>query len=350
MQEGAETLAVVDDRRFDGHRPRGAHPERPERLEAARAGLARAAPADRVVSIAARPARAGELEAIHRGEYVAELERILAGGFGYVDPDTYCSPETREAAWHAAGGAVALAEALVAGRARRGFALLRPPGHHAEADRAMGFCLLNNVAIAARAAQRAGAAKVAIVDWDVHHGNGTQHAFEDDPNVLFVSLHQWPLYPGTGGPHEVGTGAGRGRTCNLALPPGGGDEVYAEAFRRVVLPLLRWHEPDLILVSAGYDAHRRDPLASMNLSDAAYGAMASALVETAEALGHGRVGFLLEGGYDLHALEASVAETARAALGARTPLPEGRVPAQWKTAIEVTRAALEDAIGAPLPA
>lgn len=343
-----EILAVVDDDRFDGHRARGEHPERPERLDAARAGLARAVSADRRLPVDTRPATSAEIETIHRSQYLSELERIIATGAGHVDDDTYYSPATREAAWHAAGGAIELATALVTGRARRGFALLRPPGHHAESDRAMGFCLLNNVAIAARAAQRAGAERIAIVDWDVHHGNGTQEAFEGDPSVLFVSLHQWPLYPGTGAPGEVGRGEGAGTTCNLALPPGGGDEVYGEAFRRVVLPLLRGHRPDLVLVSAGFDAHARDPLASMNLSDGAYGAMASALIAEADALGHGRVGFLLEGGYDLSALEGSVAATAAAALGARTALPEGRVPSQAQAAIELTRRSLEAALGQPL--
>ncbi len=340
MSQPSELLAVVDDRRFDRHRAPGPHPERPERLDAARAGLARAA-GDRRLSLPARPATREEIEAIHRGGYVSDLERAIGHGSGHLDADTYYSPDTRDAAWHAAGGAIELATALVGGRARRGFALLRPPGHHAEADRAMGFCLLNNVAIAARAAQRAGAERVAIVDWDVHHGNGTQHVFEEDPSVLFVSLHQWPLYPGTGAPTEVGRGAGAGTTCNLALPAGSGDEVYGEAFRSVVLPLLRAHRPDLVLVSAGFDAHARDPLASMSLSDAAYGAMASALCAEAEALGHGRVGFLLEGGYDLDALEASVAATAAAALGARAELPESRVPERARAAIEVTRASFD---------
>jgi acetoin utilization deacetylase AcuC-like enzyme len=347
--EDLETLAIVDDRRFDAHRADGAHPERPERLEAARAGLHRVVARERLITIDTRAARPDELASIHGEAYLRELDAALAAGRGHLDEDTYFAPATREAAWHAAGGAVELARALVDGRARRGFALLRPPGHHAEPDRAMGFCLLNNVAVAARAAQQAGARRVAIVDWDVHHGNGTQGAFEDDPDVLFVSLHQWPLYPGTGSPREVGRGAGAGRTCNLALPSGSGDEVYGEAFRRVVLPLLRAHAPDIVLVSAGFDAHTRDPLAAMELGEHAYGAMASALVREAEALGHGRVGFLLEGGYDLVALEASVAATARAALGETDlDLPEGRVPDAARDSIEATRRAVEAALGVPL--
>jgi len=343
MRARMETLLVVDDALFERHRASSVHPERPERLEAARAGLEAAAPAEHRRRIETRPATPEELRAIHQGAYLEELERELARGFGHLDADTFFSPASREAAWHAAGGAVELVRAILGGEARRGVALLRPPGHHAEPDRAMGFCLLNNVAIAAQAARSLGTERVAIVDWDVHHGNGTQHAFEDDPDVLFVSLHQWPLYPGTGAPDEIGRGAGRGATVNLALPPGSGDEVYGEALRRVVLPRLRQHRPDLVLVSAGFDAHARDPLAQMELSSAAYGAMASALVGEAESLGHGRVAFVLEGGYDLSALEASVASTVRAAMGERVSLPEGTIPAAARDAIEATAGALERA-------
>ncbi len=348
MTSTNETLAVVDNPRFDEHRPEGPHPERPERLAAARAGLRAALDGAPALEVPTRAARDEEIEAVHGREYVLALERALRGGSGHVDPDTYYSASTREAAWHAAGGAIELTRGLMEGRARRGIALLRPPGHHAEADRAMGFCLLNNVAVAARAAQRAGAARVAIVDWDVHHGNGTQHMFEADPDVLFVSLHQWPLYPGTGAATEVGRGAGVGRTCNLALPPMSGDEVYGAAFREVVLPLLRAHRPDIVLVSAGFDGHARDPLAGMELSAAAYGAMAAALVTEAEAMGHGRVAFLLEGGYDLAALEASVAATVRAARGVPVALPEGKIPSPMGDAIATTRRALEAARGAHL--
>jgi acetoin utilization deacetylase AcuC-like enzyme len=338
------TLAIVDDPRFDLHRAEGPHPERPARLDAARAGLRAALGDSAGISLEARTASPDELAVVHAAPYLRDLERTLDGHpRGRLDEDTYFGPETREAAWYAAGGAIQLAEALMAGTSRRALALLRPPGHHAEPDRAMGFCLLNNIALAARAAQRAGARRVAIIDWDVHHGNGTQHAFEQDPDVLFVSLHQWPLYPGTGGPHEIGRDAGLGRTANLALPAGSGDEVYGEAFRRVVLPLVRAHAPDLILVSAGFDAHARDPLAAMELSEAAYAGMTTALVDAADALGHGRVGFVLEGGYDLVALEVSVAATVRAAVGAtRTELPTGRIPEAALEAIERTRSALHD--------
>lgn len=335
------SLAVVDDERFDLHAPQGYHPERVERLAAARSGLA-AIPRAAWRLRPAEAATAEDLARVHGVGYLRRLDRELVGAAGHLDADTYFSAGTREAAWLAAGSAAALARDLLAGRSTRGLALLRPPGHHATADAAMGFCLLNNVAVAAAAALTAGARRVAVVDWDVHHGNGTQDAFYEDPRVLFVSLHQWPFYPGTGAATEVGRGPGIGKTVNLALPAHSGPETYASAFRDVVLPLLDAHGADLTLVSAGFDAHERDPLASMCLDAPTYGALASALVAQAErgGAGHGRVGFVLEGGYDLQALEASVGAVARAAVGERSALPEGRPPADGAAAIERTRRAL----------
>jgi acetoin utilization deacetylase AcuC-like enzyme len=202
----------------------------------------------------------------------------------------------------------------------------------------MGFCLLNNIALAATAALDAGAERVAIVDWDVHHGNGTQDAFYEDPRALFISLHQWPFSPGTGRPEEVGVGRGSGLTVNLAMPEGSGPEAYGAAFRDVVLPSLEAFGADLLLVSAGFDAHGRDPLGGLSLDDATYGAMATALLRHAEGLGHGRVGFVLEGGYDLTALEGSVEAVARALGGESTDLPEGALKAGERAAIDRTRA------------
>jgi acetoin utilization deacetylase AcuC-like enzyme len=336
-----ERLAIVDDERFDAHRERsGHHPESPERLLAARSGLYAAVPEALRHRVAARAASDEELARAHASAHVKRLERSLAGGWGALDADTYFSPGTREAAWLAAGGAAELALTLMRGEARRGIALLRPPGHHAEPDAAMGFCLLNNVAIAAFAALAAGARRVAIVDWDVHHGNGTQHAFYEDPRVLFVSLHQYPFYPGTGAAREIGQGAGKGFTANLALPADQGPETYAYAFARVVLPLLDQFGADLILVSAGFDAHQRDPLAQMRLDSPCYQAFASALCGHAERAGHGRVGLVLEGGYDLLALEQSLGCVSRALLGERLALPEGAPQPAGREAIEHTRSEL----------
>lgn len=329
-------LAVVDELAFDEHVAQGPHPERPERLAAARSGLESVVPRDGWQRVDSAPAARTALERVHRTEYLDSLDEALDRGWGHLDADTFTSPGTRDATYLAAGGAIALARELMGDGADRGFALLRPPGHHAEPDRAMGFCLLNNVALAAEAALEAGAERVAVVDWDVHHGNGTQHAFEARRDVLFVSLHQYPFYPGTGGPREVGRGEGAGRTVNVALPAGVGDEAYGEAFRRVVLPVIRAHAPDLLLVSAGFDAHARDPLASMELSSECFGAMSGALRSVADDLGHGRLGFILEGGYDLDALEASVASTVRCALDDAPALPEDPIQAGALEAIEAT--------------
>ncbi len=334
-------IAIVDDARFDAHEDTsGAHPECPERLAAARSGLFGALGKTPHAKLETRPATEPELSRIHAATYVAHLESRLARGSGSLDPDTYFSPGTREAAWYAAGGAIDLARRIVAGTAQRGVALLRPPGHHAVPASSMGFCLLNNVALAASQALESGLSRVAIVDWDVHHGNGTQDVFYEDPRVLFISLHQFPFYPGTGAARETGAGAGFGYTANLAMPSGTGDEAYGAAFREVVSPLLRSYRPELILVSAGFDAHARDPLASMQLSTACYGAMATELLALADELCERRIAFVLEGGYDLKALEASVAQVATALTGKRTELPTGKLRDVERSAIDATKTAL----------
>jgi acetoin utilization deacetylase AcuC-like enzyme len=340
MAEPAPTqpIAIVDDARFDAHEdPSGRHPECPERLVAARDGLNKALQTSPRVLIPARQASTQELARVHTPAYIDALDARLAQGHGRLDPDTYFTKGTREAAWLAAGGVIDLTRTLLAGTHQRGFALLRPPGHHAVPRSSMGFCLLNNVAIAASAALAAGLSKVAIVDWDVHHGNGTQDVFYEDPRVLFISLHQYPFYPGTGAAREIGRGAGQGFTANIALPEESGPETYGAAFRDVVLPLLRHYAPELVLVSAGFDAHARDPLAAMNLTSDTYGALASALIELVETQGHGRIGFVLEGGYDLYALADSVHQVGRALLGERTSLPMGKLRASEQAALEETR-------------
>ncbi|HKU39863.1 MAG TPA: histone deacetylase [Polyangiales bacterium] len=336
-----QAIAIVDDVRFDAHTdPYGQHPECPERLLAARQGLYGRVPEPERAHVAVRPATPAELQRMHTAQYLASLDERLRGGYGELDADTYFSPGTREAAFLAAGGAIDLTKQLLRGAATRGIALLRPPGHHAVAATSMGFCVFNNVALAASEALAQGLQRVAIVDWDVHHGNGTQDMFYDDPRVLFVSLHQYPFYPGTGAAHENGRGPGAGYTANLPLPAGCGDEVYGEAFRKVVLPVLKAFQPELLLVSAGFDAHARDPLASMQLSSAMYCAMAGALLDVVDGLGHGRIGFLLEGGYDLQAIEASVAQVARAIRGERIELAQGAIPERAELAIDASRRAL----------
>ncbi len=333
-------IAVVDDERFDGHRAMEMHPERPERLAAARAGLERAVGDGDVVRVAARPVTDEEVLRVHTESHLRGLRDALASGWGHIDADTFFSPESEEAAWLAAGGAVELCRAVVEGPVRHGLALLRPPGHHAVASRAMGFCLLNNIAIAAADAVARGLSRVAIVDWDVHHGNGTQDIFYDDARVLFVSLHQSPLYPGTGRVEERGAGAGKGVTVNVPMPPGSGPEAYGAAFRELVLPVLREFDAELVLVSSGFDAHRRDPLAQLELDSNCYGAMTTALLEHVDGAGHGRLALFLEGGYDLDALEESVCAVARALEGARYELADGGLSRAEARALERAKVGL----------
>jgi len=319
----AAPIAFVDDERFDEHRSADPHPERPERLFAARAALSRALPSDQRLRIEAHRAGDEEVLRVHTSSYVEGLREILrsGSGWGHIDADTFYSAGSEEAAWRAAGGAVDLVRALFDGRAQRGIALLRPPGHHACPSRAMGFCLLNNIAIAAADALARGADRIAIVDWDVHHGNGTQDAFYDDDRVLFVSVHQSPLYPGTGTIEEQGKGRGVGYTINVPMPPGSGPEAFGEAFREIVLPVLNAFEADAVLVSTGLDGHLADPLAHLTLDARTYGAMTSALVQHVEDRGHGRLALFLEGGYDLDAIEASFCAMLEALRGKHTELP-----------------------------
>jgi acetoin utilization deacetylase AcuC-like enzyme len=300
---------LVDDTRFDAHVLGGPahpayHPERPERLVAARAAVAHGQVTWRHVD--AREATPLELTRVHDPAYVEALN-ARRGTSGYLDPDTYLAPRSVEAAHLAAGAAVALVDKLIDTDVARGVALLRPPGHHARAAEAMGFCLLNSIAVAAAHALARGLQRVLIVDWDVHHGNGTQEMFWKSPQVLYTSLHQWPFYPGTGTSEETGEGAGRGYTLNVPLSAGGGDDVYRSAFERAVLPVAHEFAPELVLISAGFDASLRDPLAQMRLSSAAFGWMGKALRGVADASAGGRVALVLEGGYDLVGLESGLA-------------------------------------------
>jgi acetoin utilization deacetylase AcuC-like enzyme len=312
-------LALVDDPLFSEHRADGPHPERPERLEAARAAVAGASLQSAPDRLGPRDASDDELGRVHGAGYVEQLG-LAAGRRGYFDADTYYGPRSVAAARRAAGGAVELVERLLHDQAGFGVALLRPPGHHARPDTAMGFCLLNNVAVAAAHARANGAARVAIVDWDVHHGNGTQEIFYADPSVLYVSLHQFPFYPGTGAAHEVGSGDGRGYTLNVPLSAGANDAVYVAAFERLIGPAISQFDPDLVLISAGFDAHRRDPLASMALSEVAYAEMTRCLAKALPRGAEGRMALVLEGGYDLQGLEKSLRASIEA-LNAEPPAP-----------------------------
>jgi acetoin utilization deacetylase AcuC-like enzyme len=323
MATSAPLLAVIDDALFLEHRAPESHPERPERLLAVRRGIERATVGSTPLALPARDASDEELLRVHTHRHVEELGQS-AGKSGYYDADTYFCSESSAAARRAAGAASVLIETLTEG-ARFAAALVRPPGHHARPDTAMGFCLFNNVAVAAAKARASGRGRVMIVDFDVHHGNGTQEMFYDDPNVLYLSLHQFPFYPGTGAAAEVGEKDGRGFTVNVPLSAGAGDAVYKAAFDRLIQPITAQFAPDLLLLSAGFDAHARDPLAEMSLSDNGYAYMVSSLLGAIGA--EVPVGLLLEGGYDLVGLESSTKRTVEALLGSGADPISGQISA-----------------------
>jgi acetoin utilization deacetylase AcuC-like enzyme len=292
-----------------------------------RQGLADAGLRERVVSCEPRPATPEELHGVHTPEHV---ERVAAtrGRTVRFDADTQAGPLSYEAALLAAGAVVDAVDRVLAGTLGRAFCAVRPPGHHALADRAMGFCLFNNVAVAAAHALRRGLERVLIVDFDVHHGNGTQDIFYADPRVLYVSSHAYPFYPGTGSLREVGEGKGRGYTVNLPLPDGTGDADLVFLYRELVAPIARAFAPELVLVSAGFDAHRGDPLAGMDLTASGYASLTSLCVAAAEGPARGRVVAALEGGYRLEAIAASAAAVTGVLLGDEPPAlaeePSGR--------------------------
>ncbi|TAJ22995.1 MAG: histone deacetylase [Nitrospirae bacterium] len=293
---------------FLKHDMGGGHPESPDRLRAILSHLAANGVLARLTSIEPLNTSDEWITLVHTPSYLANLKaRAPVSGHVALDSDTSLSPGSLPAAYLAAGGALAALDAIMAGLVQNAFCAVRPPGHHAERDRAMGFCLFNNVAIAARYGQRRhGLHRVLIVDWDVHHGNGTQHAFYDDPSVLFFSTHQYPHYPGTGRATECGEGAGEGATINVPMSAGQGDEDYREVFERVLVPAADQFKPDLVLISAGFDAHRDDPLAGMGLTEDGYDALSRLVLDIARRHCRGRVLSCLEGGYHLQALAASV--------------------------------------------
>jgi len=292
------------------------HPENHERLVAIMDLLKETGTLARLERVPASPISQERLERNHTARYIEEVRRVAERGGGHLDLDTYVAPHSYEAALMSAGGLVNLTEAVLDGAVDNGFALVRPPGHHALAGRGMGFCLFNNVAIAAHyALAERSVGRILIVDFDVHHGNGTQDAFYESPAVLYFSTHQYPYYPGTGHWQDIGRGAGAGYTANVPLRSGVGDVGYGRIFDEILAPLARRYRPRLILVSAGYDAHWADPLAGMLLSITGYAALARRLKALADELCGGKIVFTLEGGYHLQVLAYAVLDTFKGLLG-----------------------------------
>jgi acetoin utilization deacetylase AcuC-like enzyme len=309
------TTAIITNPLHAAHdEPR--HVEQAARLAAIEAALDTSGLRADLVELAPRPADEQQILAVHEPRLLAAVRSTAAHPRAWLDPDTYTTALSYQAALLAAGAAVQAVGAVVGGRASNAFALVRPPGHHATPLRPMGFCLFNNIAVAARHALGAlGLERVAIVDYDVHHGNGTQDCFYDDGQVLFCSTHAWPLYPGTGVVQEAGAESGYGLTLNLPLPHGTGDAGFGRCYDELILPAIRSFGPQLILVSAGYDGHWADPLGPLSLSVAGYAALTRRLVALAEELCDGRIVLVLEGGYDLEALSACVIAALHVLLG-----------------------------------
>jgi acetoin utilization deacetylase AcuC-like enzyme len=332
---------VVTSSRFGEHMPPPGHPECPERQDVIDAVAARWRELGGLVAGPA-PASRDAILRVHSGRFLERLESA-AGQAVMLDPDTFTSAESWEITQLAAGAAVGAVDAVLEGRATRAAALVRPPGHHSNRDLARGFCLVNNAAVAAARALDLGLARVAIVDFDVHHGNGTQEIFESDPRVLYVSTHQWPFYPGTGCADDVGAGAGRGFTVNVPMERGATDADYDLAFREIVVPVTSRFNPELVIVSAGFDAHEEDPIGGMRMSAAGFASLTSRVCEVADNCASGRVVLVTEGGYHLRALAASLAASLAALEGSAhteaTPAAEEGDARRGRLAVQQARAA-----------
>jgi acetoin utilization deacetylase AcuC-like enzyme len=302
----AKTGIVRDDRFLD-HRPGPGHPESHLRLEAIYSMLDETGMSDRVLPIHPRKAKPEELLRVHASTYVERIASTQGGHLTPLDPDTAVSEGSYEAALFAVGGLCQAVDMVHSGELNNAFALVRPPGHHAEKDRAMGFCLFNNVAVGARYAQQAyGMHKILIVDWDLHHGNGTQHTFENDPGVLYFSTHQYPYYPGSGAYRQIGRDEGEGFTVNVPLAAGHGDGEYVQIYERILAPVALEFQPELVLVSAGFDIYEHDPLGGMRVTPRGFAKLAQIIMGIAATSCDGRLVMTLEGGYNLRGLQESV--------------------------------------------
>jgi acetoin utilization deacetylase AcuC-like enzyme len=309
----------------------GEHVESARRLEAIISYLEKTGLKSRLTLIEPRIASVEELALVHQRQYIKEIEEKAASGGGWLDSDTVMSADSYEVARYAAGGVIRAVEVVMGGEVSSAFALVRPPGHHATSSQAMGFCLFNNIAIAARhALAEYKLERILIIDFDVHHGNGTQEAFYDNPRVMYISTHEYPFYPGTGDINETGTGAAQGTTINIPLPAGCGDGEYLAVFEQVIVPAARRFKPQFILVSTGYDGHWADPLAMMQVSVSGFARMAGIIKGLADELCGGRLALTLEGGYHLEALAASVKATFDVLLGNATDDPLGAPPHRFE--------------------
>jgi len=305
------------------------HPENAKRLEAILSGLKGNQLFEKLIQVKSRKADIEEIIYCHTAEYIKHLKEFCENGGGYLDPDTYSNEYSFKAASIAVGSSIDLVKDVIKGNLKNGFALLRPPGHHALSNRSMGFCLFGNISIAAKVSlNQQGVERVAIVDFDVHHGNGTQALIGDDPNVLFISSHQYPFYPGTGSIREIGKGEAGGTVINIPLEAGVGDKGFKSIYEEVIIPSLNKFNPDLILVSAGFDAHWDDPLANLNLSLTGYNWISSELIKCADENCASKIIFFLEGGYNLDVLRYGVTNTIKVLMGINTfndPLGQSKI-------------------------
>jgi acetoin utilization deacetylase AcuC-like enzyme len=341
------TTGVVKDPIYLEHRPSDYHPENPKRLEALYGMLNDPEVKGTFEEISPRQCERADLERVHEPRYIDRVASTAGKEWVSLDPDTQTSPRSYDAAIYAAGGCLEAVDRIFTGKIHNAFAMVRPPGHHAEAGRAMGFCLFNNVAVAARYAQaKHGVSRVMIADWDLHHGNGTQWAFYDDPTVLYGSTHQYPYYPGTGSFDEVGKGEGVGFTVNVPLSPGHGDAEFAGIYRRIFAGIGKAFRPELVIISAGFDTYHGDPLGAMSVTPVGFALMTRILMDMAEETCEGKVLVALEGGYDLEGLRTSGKAVLQELTG-RTSIPPDstEIEAEGKSRVDLLVRRVQEAHG-----